>query len=342
MHRHALPWAAALFALASIVLLHVVFVAGPRHDTLAPENEIPDIYFVFLEGQRLLGGHNPYARIHDSDMRNNDKYATYFPGAYLMSAAAQAAGLREYAAWLSAWRIVMELAYIATGLILMAVLMRRGGAVAGMMALAFWLFSRWSLAVIPIAHLDPLAVLFLAAALVLHERQRIPALLLFGCSLAIKQMAVFLIPVLLIEELRRDGQGRFAWRRASQGLALMLAIPFVLSIPFLAWDYMGFVKSMLFSATRAAAAHFVGAPSLDTLAGIQGPLARLPMAGMLALAYALLWQRRISLLLAALLAMTFFIDFNSVLFRQYMLWTTPLLILVVGERMNHAPKADDA
>ena len=38
-----------------------------------------DIYYTWLEGKRLLAGENPYARVLAGNMRENDKYATYFP-----------------------------------------------------------------------------------------------------------------------------------------------------------------------------------------------------------------------------------------------------------------------
>lgn len=46
-----------------------------------------DVYFIYLEGQRLTDGENPYARMLASDMLHNDKYASSLTGTYLAGAA---------------------------------------------------------------------------------------------------------------------------------------------------------------------------------------------------------------------------------------------------------------
>ena len=56
-----------------------------------------DVYYSWVEGARLLEGENPYATILEGDMLENQKYATYFPLFYLLSAVSQLIGLRAYA-----------------------------------------------------------------------------------------------------------------------------------------------------------------------------------------------------------------------------------------------------
>ena len=41
-----------------------------------------DIYYAWVEGGRILNGENPYGRVLAGNMRDNDKYATYFPVFY--------------------------------------------------------------------------------------------------------------------------------------------------------------------------------------------------------------------------------------------------------------------
>ena len=38
-----------------------------------------DVYYIYLEGKRIIDGENPYERILEGDMRINKKYPTYFP-----------------------------------------------------------------------------------------------------------------------------------------------------------------------------------------------------------------------------------------------------------------------
>lgn len=79
-------------------------------------------------GKRILSGENPYARVLAGDMRENDKYATYFPLLYLLSAAAQWAGLRDYDSWIFFWRQVFFLFTLAVGFLIFHVLYQRRGA----------------------------------------------------------------------------------------------------------------------------------------------------------------------------------------------------------------------
>ena len=63
--------------------------------------------------------------------------------------------------------------------------------------------------------------------------------------------------------------------------------------------------------------------------GSLGAPARLPMLIMLLAVYTLAWRRKIGIYVASLFAMSTFVDFNSVLFRQYLAWIIPLVPLVM-------------
>jgi len=58
------------------------------------------------------------------------------------------------------------------------------------------------------------------------------------------------------------------------------------------------------------------------------------MAALLLLTYLLAWQGKIGRHAAVLLVMVTFIDFNSVLFSQYLIWLVPFIPLAVGEWME--------
>ncbi len=321
-----------LFIALALILTHFVFIDGASYDTLQlPE----DIYFSYVEGHRLTQGQNPYARVLQGNMLDNEKYATYFPGFYLLSAAAQELGLREYNQWLAAWRIALEFFYAGTGLILLWAISRRAGMLWGLVALYLWLFNRWCIAVVPIAHLDPTAVFFLILSWVLYPRRPIASMLLLGASLAIKQLAVFLIPIYILAGWQQ-AHAR-TWRSYAKSTfvssAAMLAIPIILSIPFLLWNAKGYILSIAFSATRYANNHFQ-ANSIDQELGWRGLAARLPLLLALSAAYWLYMQKRLNRDSAALLVMSVFIFFNPVLYTQYMLWTIPFLLLALAARRS--------
>ena len=63
------------------------------------------------------------------------------------------------------------------------------------------------------------------------------------------------------------------------------------------------------------------------------------MLGLLFLAYALVWRRKFGRYLAGLIVMTVFLIFNTVLFRQYMIWTTPLVLLAACDSWDQGAPA---
>ena len=74
-----------------ILLLMLILLAGiafhiriqPPAGYLSDGRE--DVYFTYVEGQRLAAGENPYARVLSGNMRENDKYATYLPAFFSVS-----------------------------------------------------------------------------------------------------------------------------------------------------------------------------------------------------------------------------------------------------------------
>lgn len=321
-------------ALALAGLLLLLVIAAVAHIRLWPTpTEGEDVYYAWVEGGRILAGENPYARVLAGDLRQNDKYATYFPVFYALSALTQRFGLADYGAWIAFWRVIFLLLTLATGLLLYALPAREGEVALALFAAGFWLFNRWTLHVAQIAHLDPLPIFLLIASLALFERRRTASLLLFSLSLGVKQIAVFLVPLYLIWVWRAQSAratARDRGRAVVVAALLIASVPLVTSLPFLAWNAEGFVKSIAFSATRLPADHFA-APSFDGHMGWLGVPAKLPMLALMALVLRLAWQGKLGRATAALLVMACFVDFNSVLFRQYLAWLVPLLPLAALE-----------
>ena len=289
-----------------------------------------------MEGGRLLNGEDPYARILAGNMRENDKYATYFPGFYGLSALTQAAGLRDYEAWIAFWRVIFLAFDLAIAAALYLLIYPRGRLLAASFAAAFWLFSRWTLHVTQVAHIDFIPIFLMIASLGLFRRHRWSSLLLFSLSLGVKQIAIFLVPLYLVWTWQSVRQAKLK-QTLLAGLVIA-SVPILSSLPFLAWHAEGFVKSLAFSATRNPVDHF-SVPSLDGQMGWLGLPARLPMLVMLLAVYALAWRRKVGMYVASLFAMSTFVDFNSVLFRQYLAWIIPLVPLVMLDLWEGADQA---
>lgn len=341
-----LPLAAMLVIVLAAAALHLALPA-----TSGPGS---DIYYSYVEGGRIAGGQDPYARILAGNMRDNDKYATYLPLFYLLSALSRRLGLQEYGAWIAFWRIVFLLCNVGAACVLYWMLYRRRARWLALVAVLFWFFNRWNLQSSQAGTSDFAAIFCLLLSLALLERSprtgplqgRWPAYLLFGLSLALKQIAIFLAPLYLIYAWKAIApvaapagvhDKPAAWRGPQMralGLAALASacLPLLTSLPFLLVDAPGFVRSIAFSVTRnAATATHIDAPSLDSLLGISGPLARLPMLCLLIVAYLAFWRRELGLYRAGLLVMAVFIDFNSVLFLQYFCWLVPFVPLAAVE-----------
>lgn len=316
-----------------LILLFLVLVAGsivlvrlPRYDVTST-----DVYFTYLEGRRLLAHENPYARVLSGNMQENDKYATYFPLFYLLAALTQAVGLRDYASWIYFWRLVFLACTVGSAGVIFWTLYRRRAVLAAVFGALFWLFSRWTLHNTQTGTPDVISIFFLLLSLLIFDKHRIASLLLFGVSLAVKQLAILLVPLYLIWIWQSTGKDRM--RALLTGAIAIAAVPLILSVPFVLWNAEGFTKSIVFSATRSAASH-LDAPSVDSLIGLAGIPARVPMALMLALVYGLAWRRTVGRYLASLLTMAVFIDFNAVLFLQYFGWLAPLIPLCIADFLD--------
>ena len=330
----------ALLLLATVgLLMHISFWSIPANDLMGE-----DIYYIWLEGKRIVVGENPYARVLASDMRTNDKYATYFPLAYLVSALLQKLGFREFLDWLYLWRPLSFLFHLGIVALVLRFFYARGLWLFGFVAASILLLGRWSVYITRVHHLEFAAIFFLLLSLLLLKKCTRWALLAFSLSLAIKQIAIFLLPLYLV----------YLWKTAAKtkkikevgiGFLIILSVPVLTSLPFLAWNAEGFVKSLLFSATRAGASHVEGAPSLDvmfsqSLPWLVGLKAKLPMLLLLGLIYLSFLRESVSILACSALVMMVFLYFNSVLFLQYFLWPLSLTLLTLAELVppSIAPK----
>jgi uncharacterized membrane protein len=319
----------ALFILAlSLAFLPVLYAIFYHYDT-----EGQDVYYVWMEGKRIINGENPYARVLEGNMLSNNKYATYFPVFYWLSALTQLAGFRDYSTWILFWKIIFDTAHAAIGLLIFWIL-RQQNVLLGLFGALFFWFNRWTIAIIRIADIDLVPLFFLLLSMYWFERRQKSSLLLFGLSLGLKQIGIFMLPVYLIWVWQREA----SLKRVLIALLLIGGITLVSATPFVIWSPEGFVKSILFSATRRPESHF-NILSLDAQFGLVGLPAKIPMVVLFLMLYAGVWQQAIRKFTAGLLTMTVFIDFNSVLFQQYLVWAAPFFPLLICDYGQRHPLA---
>lgn len=301
--------------------------------------EQQDIFAVFGEGDRLQHGENPYEQIlsPNVDMQWNQTIATYFPAFYYLSWFSQEIGLEDYVQWLGFWRVIFLAFNLGIAYLLFYVPYHRYNSLTlAIFSALFWLLSRWTLHITMIYHLEFIAIFFLLLSLIMLPKNKKVSFFVFGISLAIKQIAIFMIPLYLIWAWQFSKSKNRSTKNFSTLIFLIAIVPLLLSFPFLIWNLEGFIKSVLISATRISESHF-GVPSLDMLIGLSGIPAKLPMLGMMLIVFILAWKQRINYFVSALFVMIVFVDFNSVLFRQYMAWIVPLIPLAICHTVHPKP-----
>ncbi|HJS18318.1 MAG TPA: hypothetical protein VJ785_06205 [Anaerolineales bacterium] len=316
-----------LFLSLSVVVLAIALIAIRVNlrfwhlDTVGS-----DTYYSWIEGRRILRGQNPYERILHGNMQENGKYSTYFPLFYELSALMQFGGIRQYYPWISVWRYVFLACNLAIGVTLFALIFSKRTWALALLAIPFWYFNRWTLLASWTVALDFIPIFLMVLSLGIFDKYRKTSLLLYGISLAIKQIAIFLAPLYLIWEYQET---RSLKKTFIAGLWI-ISIPLLSSIPFLLWNVEGFVKSIAFSATRDALTHFA-AQSIDVVLNLNGLPARVPFLLMLCGVYFAAWQKSVGRYGSAMLVMGIFIAFNSILFSHYPAWLMALLPLAACE-----------
>ncbi len=321
-------------ALALLVLLILggvwvhYFVVPQEVDTDA------DLYYDFVEAQRIVARENPYERILSGDMRTNQKYATYFPLFYFLSAGLVKLGLQEFTPFVAFWRLAFLLFNAGAGVILFCLLWPRRGLLLAVFGVLFWFFGRWNLRLTSGGNIDYPAVFFLLLSFWLLPRHRVWAFLALGLSLGFKQLGLILVPLFLIAVWRSEKQHRIrAVLVAGAALASTLVVT---SAPFLAANPEAFFKAMVFEVVRDSGSDV---PSLGMMLNLSGAASRLPFFALIGLVYALFWRRKIGIYAGGLLVMASFISVNPVLFKQYFVWLAPFFPLAASEAFSGSETA---
>jgi hypothetical protein len=325
----------------TILVLGVVVIGvyANLRSWLPPSNLVGlDINYVFIEGQRIRSGENPYSRILAGNMADNQKYATYFPAYYELAALTQTLGLREFEQWVLVWRVIFLIFNVAVCLVLFFALDPKSCPWLALGAAGFWLLNRWTLEVSFLAHIDFPAVFFLVLAIATFKRTPNMSPYYLGISLTLKQIGIFVVPLYMAvcwATTSRTSPSR-GWKML--GICIkILVIPALAAVPFLFWDPEGFAKSIFFSFTRNPGTDFLfDVPSAGEVLdfrlpfdhfGLNRQLLRLPMLVFMGLSYVATLRGEMRLELGSLLVMAVFVGFNPVFFSYYMVWIVALIPL---------------
>lgn len=288
-----------------------------------------DIALTYEAGGQILHGTNPYDRILQGNLQDNSSYATYLPSFYLLSAASQWAGLDEYAQWIAFWRPVFLLFALGTATLLFYAFWKKGLYALAFFAGAFFLLNRWSLYIATVGLFDFIPIFFLIVSLLLFRKRPMLSLWMFGLSISFRHIGAILLPLYIIA-LWQSTPTKDRIRKTMLGMGSFIALPLIVSLPFMIANIASFVKSMVFSFTRGPVTHF-SVPSVDAFLGLVGPSAKIELLGLLFVVYLVYARRYVGFLTASLLAFLVFLNFHSVWFAQYMAYAAPIGMLALLE-----------
>ena len=285
-----------------------------------------DISFYHHRGEQIIEGTNPYSCILDEG-ETCVGYPAHFPGMYLFAAGAISIGVDGLEEWGMFWRPIMFASWLAVGIVLLVQIYRWGQPALAIAALGFWLFNRWSLNVLRVSHTDFLGVLLVLSATLLIGRAPLIAALLFGASLAVKQVAIVLVPLFLIVLWR---SGALGYRKFALATFLLLLIPVATALPFLIDDPQATLHGWFTAATRPAQTLYAGVPSFDHWLDVTHAGKSLPLIVLLGMVYVAAWRRKVDMIGGALMIMAVVVGFTHVLFHQYFVWFLAFIPLAVA------------
>lgn len=297
-----------------------------------------DIDFIYRDSLSISNGINPYARIHESDMIHNKKYTTYFPMFFVLGAGVIKAGISDLLPWVSFWRRIFLLSVIAIGVSIFYHLYKSGKPWLGLLGMGMWMFNRWTMHVVYLSQIEFFAILPFVLSFILMKKRPKTSLILFGLSLSIKQIAIFVLPLYVFAgaaliketgEINSISKNRIKFlKKILYSTFLILIIPIVISIPFLAADPAALIKSVFFSATREGMDYIGGYNFALGASGISG---RVLFALTVLIIIILNILKKIGLSLGIFLTLIAFIYLNPVFFNQYFVWHIPFIFFAVSE-----------
>ena len=294
-----------------------------------------DIARYHHRGTQIVAGVNPYSCITD-DSTSCIGYPSHLPGMYWFSAGLVTLGASELEDWMAMWRPVMLLAWLAVGGIIAALFFKQGRPAVAVAALGLWLFNRWSLYVLRVAHTDFVGVLFLLLTVLTTTRWPLLAAVLLGASLTVKQLAVLVVPLFLLYVWRQHG---YSPVRLAVVAGLVLLVPLIAAGPFLLDNPGATVQGWLNAATRPAQTQYQSAPSLDLLLDVTDLGKSAVLLALVALVYLAAWRKSLTLAQGCLLLLAIQISFTHVLLHQYLVWLLPFIPLALWDAPSRESSA---
>ncbi len=288
------------------------------------------------EAGRISKGINPYERILQGNLIQNDKYSTLFPLYYYFLMIVSIPSGANFNLFVVNYRVIIQIFEYAAFIFLYLIFRQRGQKLFGLFAASFFIFNRWTVLNVSVLKQDIVAITFLLASLYFFEKKIRMSYLFYGISLGIKHLGIFVFPIYLMPVIFK----KRSIRDFFIDLSVLLAPILLPSIYFLINNFKAFIYSMIFSFTRKPASSCGAAPTgyekLLVNYGHMGTgiaifyltLPRLPMVLFTFFNTVLLFTKKVPAAIYLVMAYTIFAALNPVYFDQYIMWVIPFAVLV--------------
>ncbi len=335
----------AVLVLTTLLLYKVDYSLDKESEYYYGEN---DIYFEYQAAKQLQKGNNPYNRILEGNMIENDKSATQLPLYFYTLAYIRQISDNEFGEFLDNYRIVIFLAHILGGFLIYLFFRKINKRFFGLCAALFYMFNVWSLNSFLNLKQDmpAIALLLLSLYFLKNSKYRWLSYIFYGLSLGIKHIGIFIAPLYFTPLFFKED----SFKKFSLNFFLLMLTIFIPSASLFFDNPLSFINSMLFSLTRSPLDTEITYgynellvqynPSFNTGTLFQQLLPRLPLLIASLLTFVLLILRIIPKTTYAFLAILVFSIFNPIIFPQYMTWVTPLSMVAFTDLLGAKKSAE--
>jgi len=308
-----------------------------------------DIYYEYEAAKQLQKGENPYKRILESNMLENDKYSTQLPLYFYFLSFVRDLAKDNFSGFIEIFRSILFWSHLAGGFFIYLIFRRINKPFVGYCAALFYCFNVWSLNSFFYLKQDMIAIALLILSFYFFKSKtwRWFSYVLFALSLGIKHIGIFVFPLYLTPLLFKEDSNK----KFGINMALFFLTFIIPTLPLLIDNPRSLINSMLFSLTRSPLKSQVlfgysellvkYDPSYDTGTLIQQLLPRLPLLISSVLCTLLLFLRKIPPSSYLFISIMIFAVFNPVIFPQYITWIPPLALISLVDFMGKDRDSND-
>lgn len=308
-----------------------------------------DIAVEFATGIELKNGANPYAKVKEFgyDLLRNRKYNEKLPTYYFFLLGIAATANYDFDTYINTFRWVTYISAFLASFFTYLTFKRQNHILLGIGTAAFLLFNRWTLLNLRDVKSDMIAIAFLIASLYFLSKKPKLAYLLYGLSLGIKHVGIFVFPIYLMPLITRG----IKFKKFAEYFSYALIPTLLPSLVFLVQDAKSFILSVLFSVTRAPSSTNSSVPfgydqilvkfnptGIGFLTPFFYMLPRLPLILFAWLFFYLFMTKKLKASFFVFGCFLFFATFNPVVLDQYFTWVAAFMMYSVVDYLPNDKK----